>query len=173
MNETMNIMNTNISTFILFLVIATTLTSGCSNKVKSIETYNSKDLQTSDITKDSIIKNDTNDIIYNVHYQDTVTVNSTAELLNSIKSNRLINLNSGDYILREPPSFYIDNNDTIYTYEKQGILIDSVRNLKLLGGKNVSLLAYDRNATVLKFKNSYNIHLENCLLYTSPSPRDS
>lgn len=96
-----------------------------------------------------------------VYYKDTVTVSTSKELIAHIQSDRLIRLTDEDYILRDTPEMIIDNQDTTYYFEKQGILVDSVKNLKIVGTGKSRLLAHPRNATVLKFRHVHNIELDN------------
>lgn len=107
----------------------------------------------------------------NVYYLDTVTVQTTEELIQQIRSNRLIRLIDKEYILRSS-SYYqgVENEDTSYFEQKQGLLIDSIKNLKIVGTGSSKLLAYERNATVLNFSNSYNIHLDKIIIGHTESP---
>lgn len=107
----------------------------------------------------------------NQYYEDTVTVRTSEELIRQIKSNRLIRLVDKEYILKSA-SYYqaVEKNDTSYFEEKQGLLIDSIKNLKIVGTGSSKLLAYERNAMVLKFSNSYNISLDNIILGHTEDP---
>ena len=107
-------------------------------------------------------------IDHNVYYKDTVTAKNSKELVSLIASNRLIRLLDKDYILRS--SSYYQGGGNEDASDKQGLLIDNIKNLKIVGTGSSRLLAYERNATVLKFSNVHNIHLDNIIIGHTEDP---
>ena len=96
------------------------------------------------------------------NYFDTILVKSSEELLKTIKSNRLIKLVDIDYILNRNSEYY-----------PQGILFDSIHDFKLMGAGKSKLLAFERNATVLIFTNSFNVELNNLTIGHTEEPNQN
>lgn len=105
-----------------------------------------------------------NKIDPSTNYTDTIIASNAQELIESIRSNRLIRLIDSDYVL---------NRNTEYYDEDEGILFDSIYDFKLVGSGNSKLLAFERNATVLVFTNSYNICLENLFIGHTEEPNQA
>ncbi len=144
-------------------------------KVSSIEPKNDslrKQYQSKPIPYDGYYFNLSDKLVdNNAYYEDTVTVRTSEELIRAVSNNRLIRLMDKEYILRSS-SYYqaAEKGDTSYFEEKQGLLIDSIKNLKIIGTGSSKLLAYERNATVLKFTNSYNISLDSIIIGHTEQP---
>lgn len=102
-----------------------------------------------------------NSIDNNVYYNDTVTARTSEELIAQIKSNRLIKLLDKEYIL-SPQSYHQENASN--EKEKQGLFIDSIKNLKIIGTGSSKLLSDGRNTTVVKISNAHNIHLDSIII---------
>jgi len=88
----------------------------------------------------------------NEYYEDAVTVQTAEELIKQIRSNRIIKLVDNEYIL------------------KSTLLIDSIKNLKIIGTTSSKLMIDERNATVVKLLNSHNIHLDSLIIGHAESP---
>ena len=136
-------------TWILRSVILCSLTgfSSCRDNENKIKHPNNDKLNNRsyyDLSED-IIDND-------VYYTDTITVKTAEELTKHIRSNRLIKLANNEYNL-------------IAT-----LRIDSIKNLKIVGTGSSKLLVNERNATVIKLVNCYNIHLDNLIIGHTESP---
>ena len=136
-------------TWILRSVILCSLTgfSSCRDNENKIKHPNNDKLNNRsyyDLSED-IIDND-------VYYTDTITVQTTEKLIAQIRSNRLIKLVDNEYLLKSP------------------LLIDSIKNLKIVGTDFSKLMIYERNATVIKLLNSHNIHLDSLIIGHTQSP---
>ncbi|MFK8104260.1 MAG: right-handed parallel beta-helix repeat-containing protein [Saprospiraceae bacterium] len=77
---------------------------------------------------------------------DTIIIKTTQELRSQINSNRVIKLINHEYILATT------------------LLIDQVKNLKIIGTSNTKLRIAGQNATVLSIVHSKNIHLDSLIL---------
>lgn len=82
----------------------------------------------------------------NIFYTDTVIAKSVMELVSSIKSDRFIKLTERRFELRSP------------------LLIDGIKNLKIEGGKGISLNNLGPKVNVVKLNNSYNINLDSLIV---------
>ena len=121
-------------TWILRSVILCSLTG-----LSSFENNDSNDNQLSSRYSSGLSDTTKN---YNKNRIDTVAVLTTEELIQHIGSNKVIELISPEYVLRST------------------LLIDSIKNLKIIGTGLSKLMIDKRNTTVLKLSNSQNIYLD-------------
>ncbi len=89
---------------------------------------------------------------YDENRIDTVTIQNTEELIQHIRSNRVIELINTEYVLTST------------------LLIDSIKNLKIVGTGLAKLMIKKRNATVLKLSNSHNVQFASLIIGHTESP---
>lgn len=134
-----------------------------SNYLGTVTANESKD-EASNIAKKAYVNSEDEPFDFNMefNYFDTISVKNSEELLNNIKSNRLIKLVEFEYILNKNSDYY-----------PQGILFDSIHDFKILGTGKSKLFAFERNATVLIFTNSYNVKLSNLTIGHTEEPNQN
>lgn len=144
-----------------FILIFLILISSCSREIgHSSLNVNSKILEydkTKYIENDSLLNIDSffnleADLLdTNVFYLDTVIAKTSNEFIESIQSNRVIQLENINY------SFSTSSNNF-------PLKIEGVKNLKIIGTPGSNFVAEGKSNCVLQVANAYNIHIDNIVL---------
>lgn len=97
----------------------------------------------------------------NVYYKDTVKVKTAEDFVAQIKSNRVIKLMDKDYVFTSNSNNQKSNQEKkTGDHKKQGLLIEGIKNLKIIGSDSTRLLTDHKSARVLTITNAYNIDFD-------------
>lgn len=95
-------------------------------------------------------------------------IKESFELIDNIESNTNIVIESGEYLLSNlviDEDEYVEHRDVL---DGKELVIKNIKNLKLCGKGEVSILIKPRYAYVIKFENCENITLENLIIGHTP-----